>query len=78
MSSQDCKEHWNDEQVDEYLFGQGVELRQYFISRASSGDCLCYTSSEGRDFYLPIDDDVLAGKVIQRLLALGVRVEEAG
>ena len=78
MTSDRRKEQWTNERVDQYLFGQGVELRQYFISRASGADCLCYTSPEGRDFYLPIDDDALAGRAIQRLLALGVRIEEAG
>lgn len=46
--------------VEEFLFGRGVRLEDYFIEQTPVSEVLCYRNSEGREFDLPINDPELA------------------
>ncbi|QCX49368.1 hypothetical protein [Ralstonia pseudosolanacearum] len=60
--------------VDEFLFGRGLAVGDYFIEQTPVSELLCYRKSEGREFDLPINDDDFAGEVLSRLKELGVRI----
>ncbi|MHA6823009.1 hypothetical protein ACQUKI_15940 [Ralstonia pseudosolanacearum] len=60
--------------VDEFLFGRGLTVGDYFIEQTPVSELLCYRNSEGREFDLPINDDAFAGEVLSRLKELGVRI----
>lgn len=64
--------------VEEFLFGRGVRLEDYFIEQTPVSEVLCYRNSEGREFDLPINDPELAVAVMQRLKSLGVRIVKLG
>ncbi|WGS41646.1 hypothetical protein LFL97_18335 [Burkholderia sp. JSH-S8] len=59
---------------DEFLFGQGLQLEDYFIEQTPASEMLCYRNAEGRTFDLPINDPELAAVVFERLKALGVKI----
>lgn len=60
--------------VEEFLFGRGQQLKDYFIEQTPVSEMLCYRNSEGREFDLPINDVELATAVIARLKSLGVEI----
>lgn len=62
------------EKVEEFLFGSGLQLQDYFIELTPVSEMLCYRNSDGREFDLPINDSVLAAAVFSRLKELHVRV----
>lgn len=64
--------------VEEFLFGRGVRLEDYFIEQTPVSEVLCYRNSEGREFDLPINDPELAVAVMRRLKSLGVRIVKLG
>lgn len=64
--------------VEEFLFGRGQQLKDYFIEQTPVSEMLCYRNSEGREFDLPINDVDLAAAVIARLKDLGVEITRLG
>lgn len=64
----------SEEMVNEFLFGNGLIVRNYRIERTAISEILCYRNAEGREFDLPISDEALAAAVHERLKALNVRV----
>jgi hypothetical protein len=64
--------------VDDFLFGEGLKLEDYFIRVTPVSEVLCYVGPGGREFYLSISDDELADAALQRLRDLGVRIVEMG
>nr|CCA86316.1 hypothetical protein RALSY_40534 [Ralstonia syzygii R24] len=64
--------------ADEFLFGQGLKLEDYFIELTPVSEMLCYRNAEGRTFDLPINDAALAAAVFERLKGLGVQVVKLG
>lgn len=60
--------------ADDFLFGRGLRLEDYFIEQTPVSEMLCYRNAEGRDFDLPINDSELASAVMSRLKDLGVRI----
>jgi len=64
----------NPKDIDEFLFGNGGRLEDYFIRLTPVSETLSYTNEAGREFYLPISDDALADAAIRRLKDLGVRI----
>lgn len=64
--------------VEEFLFGRGQQLKDYFVEQTPVSEMLCYRNSEGREFDLPINDADLAIAVIARLKALGVEITRLG
>ena len=63
-----------DAEVQEFLFGHGLQLRDYFIEQTPVSEVLCYRNSEGREFDLPIRDSELSAAVFERLKGMGVRI----
>lgn len=61
---------------DEFLFGNGLELDDYFIARTPVADLVCANGGDGRDYRLLIGNDQLREAVLARLLELGVRIVE--
>ncbi|WP_426340092.1 hypothetical protein ACN9MZ_28210 [Pseudoduganella sp. S-14] len=64
--------------VDEYLFGSGRTLADYFVEQTPFSEILCYRNSEGREFDLQINHPDLANAVMARLKELGVRIVKLG
>jgi hypothetical protein len=64
--------------VEDFLFGKGQNLDNYFIDQTPISEMLCYRNSEGREFDLPIWDDELAAAVMKRLKGMGVRIIKLG
>jgi len=64
--------------VDDFLFGHGLRVEDYFIEQTPVSEMLCYRNAEGRNFDLPINDQRLAAAAIARLRELGVRVVTLG
>jgi hypothetical protein len=60
--------------VDDFLFGTGMSVDDYYIERTPISEILCYRGADGRDFDLPIHDEALAVAVHERLKTLDVRV----
>ena len=63
-----------DARVDDFLFGRGVQLKDYFIEQTPVSEVLGYRSPEGREFDLSINDPELAAAVFRRLKDMGVRI----
>lgn len=64
--------------VDDFLFGRGMRVEDYFIERTPVSEMLCYKNAEGRNFDLLINDQRLAEAAIARLKELGVKVVTLG
>jgi hypothetical protein len=64
--------------VDEFLFGRGLTVEDYFIEKTPVSEMLCFRNSDGREFDLPINDAAMAHAVLERLKELGVRVVKLG
>uniref|UniRef100_UPI0023F876F0 hypothetical protein n=1 Tax=Caballeronia sp. BR00000012568055 TaxID=2918761 RepID=UPI0023F876F0 len=64
--------------ADEFLFGRGLKLEDYFIEQSPVSEMLCYRNAEGREFDLPINDSELSAAVLTRLKSLGVRIVRLG
>ncbi|WP_125469632.1 hypothetical protein [Caballeronia telluris] len=64
--------------ADNFLFGGGLKLENYFIEQTPVSEILCYRNAEGREFDLPINDPQLAAAVLDRLKNLGVRIVKLG
>ncbi|MGC7406877.1 hypothetical protein ACPWR0_23375 [Pandoraea pneumonica] len=60
--------------VEDFLFGHGLSLANYFIEQTPVSEMLCYVNAEGREFDLPINDPELASAVLIHLKNIGVRV----
>jgi hypothetical protein len=60
--------------VEEFLFGSGLRLQDYFIEQTPVSEMLCYRNAEGREFDLPINNPELAVAVLSRLKELKVRI----
>jgi hypothetical protein len=68
-------QEFSEEFVDDYLFGKGLTLANYFIRETPYSETLCYTDSSGKDFYMPISNDELNSMALKRLRELGVKIE---
>jgi len=55
------------EEIDSYLFGQGLTINDYFVE----GELIGFTKN-GRSFDLIIDHDEIHEACMDRLLSLGV------
>lgn len=64
--------------VDNFLFGAGLRIADYYIERTPFSEILCYRNAEGRRFDLSISDEELASAVFERLKALNVQIENVG
>jgi hypothetical protein len=62
--------------VDEFLFGRGLTVRNYFIDTRDGFELICFTHSDGREFDLSVSDDRLKLAAVARLKALGVQVRD--
>ncbi|QKH36176.1 hypothetical protein FOC84_14950 [Achromobacter pestifer] len=60
--------------ADEYLFGGGLLLSNFYIEKTPVGEVICFVNDKGRHFDLPVSDPILAGAVKARLNELGVKV----
>ena len=60
--------------AEEFLFGRGQQVRDYFIEITPVSEMLCYRNAKGREFDLPINDADLAAAVINRLKELDVEI----
>jgi hypothetical protein len=64
--------------VDEFLFGHGLRVEDYFIEHTPVSEVIGYKNSEGREFDLNMDDAELAAAAKRRLKELGVRIVKLG
>lgn len=62
--------------ADEFLFGRGLTLKDYFIERTPVSEMVCFENGEGRVFDLSISNSELKSQVVSRLVELGVRIIE--
>ena len=60
--------------VEEFLFGSGLTLQNYFIEQTPVSEMICYRNAEGRQFDLLIDDVALAAGILARLKELNVKI----
>jgi hypothetical protein len=65
-------------EVEEFLFGSGLVLDDYYIERTPISEVICYVNRDGRSFDLHINNEAQASAAIARLVALGVRVVVLG
>lgn len=65
-------------QVENFLFGSGLQVADYYIERTPYSEILCYRNAEGREFDLPISNEEFASAVFERLKALNVRIVNMG
>ena len=59
--------------IDDYLFGGGMTLYNYFVRVTPFSETVCYVNGLGQEFYLSISSDELEEKISRRLTELGVR-----
>ena len=62
--------------ADEYLFGRGMELEDYYIRKTPVSEKICYLGPGDREYVLLIGNHELASDALHRLKELGVRVLE--
>lgn len=60
---------------DEFLFGNGARVEDYFIRRTPISEVIC-TIEDGQEYSLLISNQELFEGVRARLLELGVRIVE--
>lgn len=65
-------------EIDEFLFGKGLHLENYFIEQSPVAEMIGYVNAEGRAFDLAISDTELASESVRRLKELGVRIVRLG
>lgn len=66
------------QRVENFLFGAGLQVDDYYIERTPFSKILCYRNAEGREFDLPISNEEFASAVFERLKALNVRIVKRG
>lgn len=59
--------------VDDFLFGKGLTPTDYVIRRTPVSECICCGEGDA-EFDLLISNDELRALVLERLIALNVRV----
>lgn len=64
--------------VDEFLFGKGFTVADYFIEQTPVSEMICYRNSDGREFDLLIHDPALGVAMRARLKELGVVIVKLG
>lgn len=64
--------------VEQFLFGRGQALRDYWIEQTPFSQMLGFRNAAGVAFDLPISDADLRDAVLCRLKALGVLVVRLG
>ncbi len=62
--------------ADEFLFGLGLKLDDYFIERSPVSEVICFKNDDDRVFDLAITNEDLRAAALSRLIELGVRVVE--
>jgi hypothetical protein len=65
-------------EVEEFLFGSGLVVDDYYVERSPVSEVICYVNRDGRAFDLHISNEKLASAAIEHLLRLGVRVVTLG
>jgi hypothetical protein len=63
--------------VEEFLFGRGQSVDEYFIEETPDAELLRYQNADGQVVELPINDAEFAAALSARLKELGVRVAQA-
>jgi hypothetical protein len=66
------------ERVEQFLFGQGMRLEDYFLEQSPVAEVICYRNAHGRQYDLLISDDALEDAAVRRLKDLGVRIVKIG
>lgn len=61
-------------EVEKFIYGRGLSLDNYYIEQTPFSEMLCYKNRDGREFDLPISDQMLANAVISKLKQLGVKI----
>ena len=64
--------------LDDYLFGSGLTLENYFVCVTPFSETICYRNNEGKEFYLTVNDDEFEEKLRGRLVDLGAEVIKLG
>lgn len=60
--------------VEEFLFGKGQRVEDYFVEETAGAELLRYQHADGELVDLPIADPEFASALSARLKELGVRV----
>ena len=63
--------------VEEFLFGKGQTMHDYFIEETPDAELLRYQHADGQVVELPIADAEFAAALSARLKELGVRMVQA-
>jgi hypothetical protein len=64
------------ELADKFITESGIPIENFYIEVTPFSEMLCYKSEEGREFDLPISDELLSKAVKKRLRELGTKVIE--
>lgn len=64
--------------AEDFLFGKGETINQYYIETSPFGDMICYICPSGQEFDLLIEDTELEATAIKKLKELGVRIIKLG
>lgn len=67
-----------DATAEQFLFGRGLHLEEYFIEETPVSEVLCYRNADGREFDLPINDPELAKAVLPAPTGNGCTNSEIG
>jgi hypothetical protein len=59
--------------VEHYLFGRGLQLKDYVVHVTPISETLGFVDEEGRAYNLMVNDGELFGLMMRRLRELGVR-----
>jgi hypothetical protein len=60
--------------ADEFLFGGGAKLEDYFLDRSHGFEVLCFIGKDGREFDVRVSNEELFKSAVARLIELGVRI----
>jgi hypothetical protein len=66
-------EKFTPEFIEEYLFGRGLQLKDYFIHRTPISEVIGFVDEQGKEFIFSIGNDELAGLMLARLKQLNAR-----
>lgn len=60
--------------ADKFIADRGMAISNYYIEVTPYSELICFKSEDGREYDLPISDEILAVAVKKRLRELGVKV----
>ncbi|MET1257213.1 hypothetical protein [Aliikangiella maris] len=64
--------------LDDYLFGNGLTIENYFVRVTPFSETICYRNGEGKEFYLTVNNDEFEEKLRSRLIELGSEIVRVG